>query len=219
MSVNSATETAATTAPYVTSSQQSLGQDDFLTLLVAQLQHQDPLDPQDNSEFIAQMAQFSALEQQVNTNDKLDDLLAAQGSVEQMSAFSLLGQKVIVASDNFYLQGDSVDLGFSLDGEADDVTLDILNEDGDVVASFPMNDLEQGYNFVTWDGMDGFGKQLPSGLYSFEINGTDSAGEDLSVQPLVKVSVDEVGVDPSGSVLVTNAGNIPYSGISSVVNQ
>ena len=219
MDVNSSTDATATAKSLLSGSQKSLGQDDFLNLLVAQLQHQDPLAPQENSEFIAQMAQFSALEQQVNTNDRLDELLAAQGNVEQMSAFSLLGQKVIVASDNFYLQGDSIDLGFSLDGEADDVTLDVLNEDGDVVTSIPMNDLEQGYNFITWDGKDGSGKQLPSGLYSFEINGTDSAGDDLSVQPLVKVSVDEVGVDPSGSVLVTNAGNIPYSGISSVVKQ
>ncbi|WP_051689539.1 flagellar hook assembly protein FlgD [Pelobacter seleniigenes] len=219
MDVNSATDTAAATTSFLTSSQNSLGQDDFLTLLVAQLQHQDPLDPQENSEFIAQMAQFSSLEQQVNTNDKLDALVSAQSNVEQMSAFSLLGQKVIVASGDFYMQGDSVDLGFSLDGDAQDVSLDVLDEDGNVVTSFAMNDLQQGYNFVNWDGTDSSGKQLPEGLYSIKVNGTDSAGEDLSVQPLVKVAVNEVGIDSSGSILVTDAGNIPFSGISSVINQ
>ncbi len=217
MDVNSATETADKNALFATSSKKTLGQDDFLNLLVAQLQHQDPLDPQENSEFIAQMAQFSGLEQQVNTNERLDQLISAQGNVEQMSAFSLLGRNVIVASEDLYLQGDSVELGFSLDGEADDVTLEVLDEDGKVVTSFSMDDLKQGYNFVSWDGTDGSGKPL-EGLYSIKIKGTDSAGEDLKVQPLVKVKVNEVGVDASGSVLVTDAGNIPFSGISSVVN-
>ncbi len=218
MAISSVTESAANAANKLPSAKNNLGKEDFLNLLVAQLQHQDPLNPQDNAEFVAQMAQFSSLEQQIGTNEKLDSLLSAQSNIEQMSAFSLLGEKVIVATDNFYLQGKSVELGFSLSGEAEDVSMDILDEDGEVVASFDMNDLEKGYNFITWDGTDNSGKQVPQGLYTMKINGTDADGEDLSVQTLVKTVVDEVGCDASGSILMTNAGNIPFSGISSVVS-
>lgn len=219
MSISTVTDTTGTSAASLPSSTTTLGKEDFLTLLVAQLEHQDPLDPQDNAEFVAQMAQFSSLEQQISSNDKLDELISVQSNVEQMSAFSLLGEKVIVATDNFYLQGDSVELGFSLEGEAETATLDILDEDGKVVASYEMSDLEEGYNFISWDGTNSSGKQVPNGLYTMKISGTDAAGDKLSVQPLVKTVVDEVGPDASGSVLVTDAGNIPFSGISSVVKQ
>jgi len=222
MTISSVNDSAASTINNYTSStsgSNSLGEDDFLTLLVAQLEHQDPLDPQDNTEFIAQLAQFSSLEAQTSTNDKLDELIAAQSSNEQTSAFSLLGQKVIVASDSLYLQGDSVELGFSLEQTTNEGTLNIFDEEGEVVNSLPLADLEEGSTFVNWDGTDTAGNPLPKGLYRMEINIIDAAGEAIETQPLIKVSVDGVDLDASGSILVTDAGNIPLSGISSVVTQ
>lgn len=219
MSVSSVTDTSSTLSSYTSSTTGSntLGEDDFLTLLVAQLQNQDPLDPQDNTEFIAQLAQFSSVEAQTSTNDKLDELIDAQSSSEQSAAFSLLGQEVIVASDSIYLQGDSVELGFSIDEAATGATLTVTNEDGDTVASFTLEDPEEGYNFVSWDGCDNSGNKLAKGTYDIEIEVTDAAGETVENQALVKVAVDEVALDSSGSILVTDAGNIPLSGVSSVV--
>jgi len=219
MSVSSVTDSSSTLSSYTSSTTGSntLGEDDFLTLLVAQLQHQDPLDPQDNTEFIAQLAQFSSLEAQTSTNDKIDELIDAQSSSEQSAAFSLLGQDVIVASDSFYLQGDSIELGFSIDQTAASANLTITDENGNSVASFTLDDLQEGYNFISWDGCDSSGNKLANGSYNMEIEVTDSEGDVVDNQALVKVAVDEVALDSSGSILVTDAGNIPLSGVSSVV--
>lgn len=202
-----------------TSGNNTLGQADFLTLLVAQLEHQDPLAPQDNTEFIAQLAQFSSLEQQTDTNAKLDELIKTQASSEQTAAFSLLGQDVIAASDSFYLQGDSLQLGFSLDQSAAEATITITDEEGNEVTSFSLSDPEEGYNFVKWDGTDSSGEPLAKGVYNMKIEVKDSAGESVESQALIKVRVDEVALDSSGSILVTDAGNLPLNGVSSVVAQ
>jgi flagellar basal-body rod modification protein FlgD len=197
----------------------TLGEADFLTLLVAQLEHQDPLEPQDNTEFVAQLAQFSSLEEQTATNNKLDELIAAQGSSEQTAAFSLLGQEVIAASDSLYLQGDDIELGFSLNQSATNANITIKDEDGNSVANFSLSDPEDGYNFVHWDGTDSSGSPLPKGVYNMEIEVTDASGQAVESQSLVKVRVDEVSLDSSGSILVTDAGNLPLNGVSSVVAQ
>ncbi|MCF6239360.1 MAG: flagellar hook assembly protein FlgD, partial [Candidatus Marinimicrobia bacterium] len=197
----------------------TLGEDDFLTLLVAQLENQDPLEPQSDTEFIAQLAQFSSLEQQTTTNEKLDELIAAQGSSNQMSAFSLLGQKVSAPSDSFYLQGDSLELGFSLDQPAAESSMNIVNSNGDVVVSLNFGEVGAGDNFVSWDGTDSSGNQLPADLYKMEISATDSDGNVLEAQPLIKATVDEINLDTADSVLVTDAGEILLSDVSAVMTQ
>ena len=121
MSISAINDSALSSIDNYTSAgsgRNTLGEDDFLTLLVAQLENQDPLEPQDNTEFIAQLAQFSSLEQQTSTNDKLDELIVSQTSSGQMATFSLLGQKVSAATDSIYLQGDSIELGCTLDQAA-----------------------------------------------------------------------------------------------------
>ena len=215
-SINTSTLTDYTSSA---SGATNLGEQDFLTLLVAQLEHQDPLNPQDNTEFIAQLAQFSSLEQQTTTNEKLDQLLTAQGSSEQTAAFALLGKQVIAAGDSFYLQGNEVALGFSIDQTAASANLTLTDEGGNSVASFSLDDLQEGDNFVSWDGCDSADNKLTNGTYSMTIEVFDSAGKAVDYQPLIKASVDEVTLDSSGSILVTDAGDIPLSSISSVVAQ
>jgi len=148
----------------------ALGSDAFMKLLVAQLQHQDPLNPQDNTEFVAQLAQFSSLEQQTETNKKMDQLLFTQGS---SAAFSLLGQEVVVATDSVYLQGDDVNLGFSLDQDAAQATVKVIDADGHEVATFSLDNPQEGQNFVAWDGTDSSGEDLPKGTYKLEVEVKD----------------------------------------------
>ncbi|MCO4783114.1 MAG: flagellar hook capping protein [Candidatus Cloacimonetes bacterium] len=72
----------------------NLGKDEFLQLMIAQIQHQDPLEPMDNSESIAQQAQFSSLEQMQNLNSSMESLLTAYQSSEKSSALSMIGKQV-----------------------------------------------------------------------------------------------------------------------------
>lgn len=197
------------------SSSNSLGQQDFLTLLVAQLENQDPLDPQDNTEFIAQVAQFSSLEQQIATNDKLDTLLSTNQAIGQLSAYNLLGQTVVTEEDGFTLGDEPVELGFNLGQSAETVTLAILDSDGSVVATLDVEDAATGTTYVTWDGLDNNGSALPAGTYSCLATAiySDSTSEYLSTLQRAEVT----GIDTSnGTLLETDQGAFDLSSVISV---
>lgn len=216
MSVTSVSTTTDTTA-YTNSSTSNLtlGKEDFLTILVAQLENQDPLDPQDSAEFISQMAQFSSLEQQIQTNENLDTLIESAGNTERYAAFQLLGTEVVASSDSFSYTGSSVELGFSLDEAASDVEISILDASNTVVATLDVGAAEAGANFVTWDGTTDAGAQLASGEYSFAINAVDDSTK-IDATPLIRTVVKQVSLDTTGSVLVTDAGEFSLSDLTSV---
>jgi len=184
---------------------------DFLTLLVAQMENQNPLEPQDSTEFIAQMAQYSALEQQISSNEKLDSINEQiSGLVNANNAFNLLGREVVAATDSFSLAGGEVDLGIRLDTAAADATLNVLDDSGAVVASFALGELAAGDHFVSWDGTDASGTALPSGSYTLSASGVDAT-------TLIRTTVDGVREDSSGgTLLATAAGDFYMDEVSAV---
>lgn len=206
MSVSSVSSTTDITS-YTSSATggTTLDQADFLTILVAQLENQDPLDPQDSSEFIAQMATFSSLEQQIETNEKLETLIASAGNSESYAAFQLLGTEIVVNSDSFSYGGEDVELGFSLESSAEDLVLSIRDSSDTLVATLALGEAEAGTSFVSWDGTDDAGAQLASGDYSFAVSATGD-GQAIDATPLVRATVEQVSQESSGSVFTTGAG-------------
>jgi flagellar basal-body rod modification protein FlgD len=193
----------------------SLGEEDFLTLLVAQLEHQDPLDPQDNSEFIAQLAQFSTLEQQTSTNKNLEALLNSNQSIEQLSAFSLLGQTVTAEQDRFTLGDEAVEIGFDLEQSATNVSLAILDESNSVISTIEVENLATGINFITWDGTDSNGNQLSPGDYT--VLATAIYGDDSSTALTTLQRAQVTGIDTSDQTLLeTSQGSLKLSQLRSV---
>ncbi len=215
MSVSSV-DSSSTLSSYTSSTSTStLDKEDFLTLLVAQLENQDPLDPQDNSEFVAQMAQFSALEQQITTNEYLETLITSNQAIEQLSAFNLLGQTVTAEQDSFTLGDEGAEIGFSLDQEAESVTLAILDSGNSVVATIELEDLEAGTTFTTWDGTDNNGNTLSSGEYSVlatAIYSDDSSEYLTTLQRAVVTGIDT----SSDTLLETSQGSMQLSQLLSV---
>ena len=193
----------------------TLNQEDFLTILVAQLENQDPLDPQDSTDFIAQMAQFSTLEQQIQTNENLETLIASAGNTESYAAFQLLGTEIVAESDSFSYDGDSVDLGFSLEEAADEVQITIYDADDSLVATLQVAGVEAGTTFISWDGTGGDGSQLTSGDYSFSVSAVDD-GTEVGATSLVRAGVTQVSLESSGSVLKTDAGEFCLADVTSV---
>lgn len=106
--------------------QTGLGQEDFLKIFLAQLSFQDPLEPVDNQQFMAQMAQFSSLDQTRQTNEKLDSLLVLQSANQSVA---LIGKTVEVATQSKTQIGEVTTVSFS-SGEAQ---LTIKTEDGEYV--------------------------------------------------------------------------------------
>ncbi len=216
MSIASVSDSSATSSlSSITNSASSLGKEDFLTLLVAQLENQDPLDPQDNTEFVAQMAQFSALEQQITTNENLEDLISSNTSIQQLSAFNLLGQTVVAEQDTFVLGSEAVELGFDLDQAADLVNLAILDADDNVVASLDIEDASSGSTFISWDGTSTSGSSVPQGEYS--VIATAVYGDDTSETLTVLQKAVVSGIDTSnGTALETDQGSLDLSQLVTV---
>lgn len=195
----------------------TLGQEDFLTLLVAQLQNQDPLNPSDPTEFTAQLANYSQLEQLFNLNDSMDKLAESQNNSERVSALSMIGKEILVTGSTFTLEDGPVEIGYKVDGTASDVEIHIEDSYGIQVATLHPNDLTPGNHFITWTGMDEDGTPLPPGKYNIVIQARSTGeGETVGVSPLVRADVNGVDLGENGAVLLTDVGEFAMADIYGV---
>ncbi len=195
---------------------QTLGQDDFLTLLVAQMQNQDPLDPTDSTEWTSQLAQYSQLEQSMNLNTTMDQLVEGQQTSERLSALSMIGKQAVVEGSTFELGDGSVEIGYRVDGTAGDIKLHIENSNGQRVSTLYPSDRTEGNHFLTWQGKDQFGAQLPAGEYTIVVEAQSTEGGTVGVSPLVRTDVTGVDLGENGAVLLTNVGEFSLSDIFGV---
>ena len=184
-----------------------LGKDAFLKLLVAQMQNQDPLNPQSNEEFIAQLSQFTQVEQLMELSDGFNAMYMAMNSVNNTSMTQLLGKQVVAFGDEFHYSGEgSVELHYNSAAASAGSKLTIYDENGSIVYSGSVGSLVDGEGSVTWDGTNVDGRQLNAGEYRFVLEGFDSAGEKIAVDELV------VGVVDGMSFL----GGVPQPSINDV---
>lgn len=195
----------------------TLGQDDFLTLLVAQLQNQDPLNPSDPTEFTAQLANYSQLEQLFNLNDSMDKLAESRNNSERLSALTMIGKEVVVEGSSFKLGEGTAEIGYKVDGTASEIQIHIQDGAGQRVATLNPNELTTGNHFITWQGVDENGEHLPPGKYSIVIESKSSAdGETVGVTPLVRADVTGVDLGDEGAVLITDVGEFSMTDIHGV---
>jgi flagellar basal-body rod modification protein FlgD len=198
ISNNASTTSTSSASGTATGKQAQMGKDDFLKLLTVQLQYQDPLNPMDNTQFIAQMAQFSSLEQLQNMNDSLESNLTGQtelqGAFRNNLATSLVGRDVDVATEQVEYAGDDVELGYQLDADAASAHLTITDALGRVVRDFGLG-VDQGYGTVTWDGTSDSGADVPQGTYLVAVQANDAAGGKVTGQALRTVRVEGVRYD------------------------
>lgn len=179
----------------------ALGKDEFLKLLVAQLANQDPTNPQDSSAFVAQLAQFSGLEQQQNTVSRLDTLLLGQATANETAAATFIGKGITYQGGQVQLaQGSAPTAELTLGAPAAQVTVSVSNASGSVVRTIQMGAEAAGQVAVTWDGRDDAGNLLPDGAYSLAPSAADANGAAVPI-----------GVSTSGIVSgVSFQGGVPY---------
>jgi len=199
---------------------ETLGQDEFLTLLVAQMQNQDPLNPTDATEWTAQLAQYSQLEQSMNLNATMEELVDGQKTTERLSALSLIGKEAVVEGSTFSLGEGTAEVGYRIDGNVSGFEIEIRNSAGSRVATLHPTELSPGNHFITWQGMDENGEHLPPGEYSLGIvsQETSEAGA-ASIAPLVRAEVTGVDLGDTGAVLITSGGEYPLASIHGVFEQ
>ena len=192
-------------------------QDDFLKLLIAQLQNQDPLQPMDNQEFAVQLATFNSLQQLIGINDKLGTLQSSQGTMNQYNAASLIGKEVVTSGNTISLQSDSpASINYQLAANAAKVVINVQDASGALVRQIQVGAQNAGDRSVLWDGRDASGKAARAGLYNFEINAFDLNGKQVQALARVQGIVTGVRLDGSEPVLEIGALQVPLSAVTSV---
>lgn len=196
---------------------QTLGKDAFLQLLVTQLKNQNPLDPQDNSAFVAQLAQFSSLEGITTLNSTVSSIASNYGSSQALQASSLVGRSVIVQTNNIQVDDPtkavtgSVNLTSSIAGG----TVTIADSTGKTVRTIDLGTRAAGSSSFTWDGKDSSGTAVPVGAYTIKANAPiNGTATDLAVY--LPATVNSVTLSQTGGELTLNLAGLGPVALSKV---
>ncbi len=195
-----------------------LGRDDFLNLLVTQLQHQDPLNPMDSTDFTAQLAQFSSLEQLSNMSGQLEEMAQSQAAFASSQAVGYLGHTVLSAGNAFVHEGEAeTSLAFELEAPAQNVFLSVYDATGGFVTSFDSGSKSAGRQTAAWDGKDSDGNTMPAGHYRFETMAVSAGGEEIGVRPLSSGRVDGVAFTDGQAVLKLGQREVAMNDVIEVI--
>ncbi|MBN1847724.1 MAG: flagellar hook assembly protein FlgD [Deltaproteobacteria bacterium] len=194
---------------YTQKTQDTLGRDQFLTMFLAQLKYQDPLNPMEGTEFSSQLAQFSSLEQLFNVNENLQSIKTLQDDNSRLQALDLIGKEVEAEGDVLSLaDGSSAQGSFSLEDGAE-CAVRIYDQQGLLVREIQMGKLSSGFHSFEWDGLNQKGDLSDPGMYGFEINALNDEGETLQVGTRIKGLVSRVNLDNDTPLLYV--GEIPVT--------
>jgi flagellar basal-body rod modification protein FlgD len=198
-----------------------LGKDQFLKLLISQLQNQNPLEPMNDQEYVAQMAQFSSLEQLQNMNSSLSqnmqyNMLLSQ-TINNTMATSLIGKQITADSDSVgIISGSGADITFTSAGFAPSGTITITDESGAVVRSLQVSSLQSGDNSIYWNGKDDLGNNVVSGDYTYQVNLKNTDGQTITVSNYRTGTVDSVKYVGGQAYLLVDGAYISLSQVREV---
>jgi flagellar basal-body rod modification protein FlgD len=178
--------------------------DRFMTLLISQIQNQDPLNPMDNAQMTSQLAQISTVNGISKLNDTLSTLASSLSSSQYLRAAGLVGHEVAVHDSKLQLAADGAQGGFELPQSADKVTVTITSPSGQVVRKLELGPTQAGISTFNWDGMTDSGAAAKEGLYVFSVD-AQSDGDAVSADTLTYGRVDGVVSGDSGAQLQLGA--------------
>lgn len=215
MAIDSLTSTAsATTASSRTlTSDPAAMQDRFLKLLVAQMNNQDPLNPMDNAQMTTQIAQINTVNGIQDLNTTMKSMAAQFTSMQVLQGASLVGHDVLIGGSDLVAQNGVARGAIDLEGNADNVRIEVLNPSGQVVDTMNAGSLNAGRHDFSWDAT----RYSGSGTPSYRIVAT-RAGQDIAASPLVRNTVVSVGSE-NGVMQIQLQGRAPvaYSDIKSIL--
>lgn len=149
----------------------------FMKLLVAQIQHQDPMEPVDSTQFVSQIAQLTQVEQAVETNKHIEGLRSSLALSSAMFETAFIGREVTVEAETFVIDEDGGSFSYELEENASDVQAIITDAAGKEVHRIGnLSTTGQQIVDVRWDGRNGNGDQLPAGVYHISIAANGSTG-------------------------------------------
>ncbi|WP_354623914.1 flagellar hook assembly protein FlgD [Psychromonas sp. MME2] len=180
--------------------QQQLNQEDFFALLSQQLAYQDPFKPVDNSEMIAQMASFTTAEGITTMGNEFAGMKAVLSSSQALEASSLVGKKVLIPSNQAYLDTEGGASGsINTATGAYNVMVTVEDSSGNIIRSISLGDIGAGNKGFSWDGLDSQGNRAPEGQYTLKANGVvNGQGEELTTASYAHVQSVSLGGGTAG---------------------
>ncbi len=199
----------------------SLGQDAFLQLLVTQLQYQDPLSPMDDKEFVAELAQFSSLEQLTEINTGIENLASIGETQQLMGAVNFIGKKIEATGSAVGLtDGKATPVTFTLPDDAETCLVNVMDSTGTTVRTVDLGATKAGEVEFTWDGKDYDGNVMDDGQYQVAMTAT---GADSNVMKATTTMTGTVtGITQEKGTYYLDIGNdryVAFTDITNVINE
>jgi flagellar basal-body rod modification protein FlgD len=221
MGIISPIATDSSGKPRQTGSMQSLGRDDFLKLLVTKLEYQDPLNPMQDENFVAQLAQFSSLEQMYNISEGIKksnewDYLQMQ-SINNVMASGLIGREVQANYSGVYYDGQAKpSISFTSEKAATDLKVTITDIEGNKVATLTRDSVAAGATSIEWDGRDNFGNKVASGHYNVTVEAVDIAGTTFKPKMSLVGIVESISYREGAAYLRVAGVEIPLGDVAAI---
>lgn len=192
--------------------QKELGQQDFLRLMVAQVQHQDPMQPNASGDFIGQLAQFSTNDGIQKMQKSMEYLADSFQSNQALQASSLVGRKVLVPHNKFALgEEGGVKMNADLPAPVTDLVAEIYGENGELINKIPLGSKNAGLFAFEWDGQNSAGERAPQGSYKVLVKGRYE-NQEVGIKTLTAANVDSVSLGFNGEgfrLNVAGIGSVP----------
>lgn len=189
-----------------------LGQDVFLELMITQMRNQSPLDPQDNSEFVAQLAQFSSVEGLDKLNTTTENMSSMFQSSQALQASSMVGRTVKVNTETAILQpGGAIEGTIEVPTSTSSLAMNVYNSAGQLVDNKFLGPQASGDISFAWSGIGQGGEALPGGTYRFEVLASVADGGTEQLSTALSANINSVSVGNNGTLTLNVAGVGPVS--------
>ena len=200
-------------APAVADDKSSLSNDDFMTLLLVELQNQDPTDPTDTASILTQTSQLASLESSDNTNAALEELSSSMEASSDFSAISAIGKTADLGSNAVsYTEGEDSSFEMYFPSDIVSGSVEILDANGITIQTIDAEIGESGVYTYTWDGTDTVGNTVDEGVYYATASYKDAAGEDLTTR-VGTYPIESVRFDAGATYAKVGSGYIPLENI------
>ena len=194
----------------------TLGQEDFLKLLMTQLQNQDPMEPMDNGEFMGQMAQFSTVQGVTEMGESIDGLVSIYQGQQMSANASMIGKKALVNGNWAQLEGGKLAGAIDLTTAANDLRVDVKSETGELMASIGLGSKMAGTQEFSWDGIKQDGTTAPEGNYYLSAS---AVRDGQSTVPAMQVYGTVNSVQMKGGEVTLNVsgqGNVSFNSVKRI---
>lgn len=196
----------------------ALSGQNFMQLLLTQVQNQDPLNPMDSTAFLGQLAQLSTVSGIQDLNTNFSTLSTALSSNQAVQAASLVGHSALVNASTLNWDGTNASTAaLTLPTASGDVEVNITDASGATVRTMKLGSQPAGNLDFSWDGTDANGATLPAGSYGISATATDN-GQTTGLQTMATAVIQGVGLGGSNGLTLdlTGIGSVPLSQVQRI---